>query len=522
MKRIKRTAAHGLLLATVMLVGASAVNEVMAQRGRAETGRSDRSSRVERRSSGKADGANKKAAIRKNSRSQSKAVQREKTRGQNKTVQRRQAGSQKSAAQRGKARSQTKAVQRTNGRRGDGAVAANRRSSENVEGRGSRQKARVVRRNDRSGSEDTRAGKERGATRKQRGGDGRIDDRNERRSNVRGGRTNDRVSGGSRSIYIGDRKPDRYRRNPDGHRTGPVDTHRKNRFANHYRHQKHYKPYRHNRRHWAKYAWCNVYHPAGHHHYVNAHIHIGSHLHIGITWPWKRRFHRHWRPRYRYRQVVYVDAGWGGHRRSSRVDVRTYYRHRVLHASDQYAEIEIEVDAIELYQNDQYLSTIDRIPGQLRKMRATVYADGRIEFDRNVFIIGDARSGFELIATRYYDDYLYNAYDSRHGYRVGRVDLRRGRVKMKKHSRLFDPYDFGGFVPISLLPDDERLWDYGRPYLDGDRYHGDGAGWYRNYRDREYDQDDDYELSRNFDISYRTPQGAEIRMERSTFVDRLD
>ncbi|MBT8399349.1 MAG: hypothetical protein KJO98_02635 [Rhodothermia bacterium] len=521
MKRIKRTAAHGLLLATVMLVGASAVNEVMAQRGRAETGRSDKSSRVERRSSGKADGASKKAAVRNKSRSQGKAVQRGKTRAQNRSVKGRQTRSQKNAVQRGKARSENKAVQRTNGRRGDGALRESGRGGENVAGRDGRQKTRIVRRKDRSGSGDARAGKERGDSGSRRSGDRRVEDRDGRRSEVRGGRKGSRVSGDNRSIYIGDRKPDRYRRNPDRQRTGPVKNQYKNKFGNHYRHQKHYKPYRHNRRHRAAYAWCNVYHPAGHHHYVNAHIHIGSHLHIGISWPWQKRFRGHWRPRYRYRQVVYVDAGWGGHRRSSRVDVRTYYRHRVLHANDQYAEIEIEVDAIELYQNDQYLSTIDRIPGQLRKLRATVYADGRIDFDRNVFIIGDARSGFELIATRYYQDYLYNAYDSQHGYRVGSVDLRRGRVKMKKHSRLFDPYDFGGFVPISLLPDDDRLWDYGRPYLEGS-HQGDGAGWYRNYREREYDYDDDYELSRNFDISYRTPQGAEIRMERSTYVDRLD
>ncbi|MDX1429541.1 MAG: hypothetical protein R3282_04590 [Rhodothermales bacterium] len=336
------------------------------------------------------------------------------------------------------------------------------------------------------------------------------------RAEVGGRRSGGSASKGKGAIYLGDRKPVRYRNRTPQHRNG--SDHYGSYYGKHNR--KHYGGFhRHNRRHLAKYGWCNAYHPAGHHHYVNAHIHIGSHVHIGITWPWQKRYHRHWRPRYRYRQVVHVDVGWGGHRRSSRVDVRTYYRHRVLHANDRYADIEIEIDAIELYQNDRYLSTVDRIPGQLRKIRATVYADGRIDFDRNVFVVGDAHSGFELIATRYYNDYLYNAYDSHHGYRVGRVDLRRGRVHMKKHSRLFDPYNFDGFVPISLLPDDDRLWDYGAPYLDS-RYDDDGeAGWYRNYRDRAYD--DDYELSRSFEASYRTPQGAEIRMERSTVLDRL-
>ncbi len=477
----------------------------MAQRGRAETSRSDNSSRVERRNTKNSDKSRQKAATRKASRSQSKAVQRGKAR------------TQPEAARRG-ARSKNKAVQRTKGRSGGSNLTGSRSRGDNVRGRESKQKARVVRKNAGSRSGGSRASNERRS-----GGDRHVGDRSDRRSEVRGGRSDSRVAGGNRSIYIGDRKPERYRRNPDRHRTGPVKTHRKHKNAYHYGHRKHYKPYRHNRLHRTKYAWCSVYHPAGHHHYIDAYIHIGSHLQIGVRWPWRTRFHKHWRPRYRYRQVVYVDAGWGGQRRSSRVDVRTYYRHRVLHASDQYAEIEIEVDAIELYQNDQYLSTIDRIPSQLRKMRATVYADGRIDFDRNVFIIGDARSGFELIATRYYNDYLYNAYDARHGYRVGRVNLRDGKVKMKKHSRLFDPYNFGGFVPISLLPDDDRLWDYSRPYLEGSyRGEGDGTGWYRNYRDREYDYDDDYELSRNFDISYRTPQGAEIRMERSTYVDRLD
>jgi hypothetical protein len=218
-----------------------------------------------------------------------------------------------------------------------------------------------------------------------------------------------------------------------------------------------------------------------------------------------------------------VDAGWGGRRFRNRVELQTYYKHRILFANDRYSEVEIEIDAIDLYQNGRFLSTVDRIPGNLRKVRAVIHADGRIEFDRNLFLMGDTQSGFELIATRYYADNLFNAYDRGHGFEIGRVDLRRGKVKNARRSRFFDHGRFAGYAPISLLPDDDRLWDYGRPVSNRISYRNADQGWYRDFRGvNSAPYDGEYELSREFLDTYTTSNGGDVRLERATTLDRLD
>ncbi len=267
------------------------------------------------------------------------------------------------------------------------------------------------------------------------------------------------------------------------------------------------------RAHRSEYGWCRQYHHPGHFHYASSRIHISSHLYVGVRWPWKIRYRSHWRPRYRYRQVVYVNAGWGGRRLSQRVDVRTTYRQRVLHANDQYAEIEIEIDGIEIYQGDRYVGYIDRIPSRFSRIRATVHADGFIEFDRNLHIVGDRYRGFEVLATPYYNDYLLNAYRDGHDVDVGKIDLRRGKVKSIRRSRLFTPYSFNGLVPISLLPDDDRLWDYGRDVI-SDAY--DDYGFDRNRGD-----DWRYNLERSDQIRYNTEAGVEVAYNRETVLERI-
>ena len=563
MKNIRRTAVHGLLFSLIMVVVASTGMEAQAQRGRAESGRKSNSTSVERRgksakstaSEERGKAAQRKAVKRRGTSEKGVASESRPKATSRKVVNRRDGNVRKdndNASRRVRSDVQSTSPNRKVVSRRDGGVrtgedSASRRVRNDV--RSTSPNRKVVNRGDgnvRKGN-DSAPGRVRGdvgrtspprtsgvnrkATARNREGDvgrtsggrpargaARVEDANSRHRDTRGA-VRDRDSRvkhddgqGKRSIYTGDRTLRKNRHLPS-----------RNRIQHKHNKKGHGHHYRHDRRHRAKYAWCKEYHPAGHHHYVNAHIHIGSHVHIGVKWPWVKRHHQHWRPRYRYRQVVNVYVGWGGHSRTSLVDVRTYYRHRVLHASDRFAEIEVELDAIELYQDGRYLGTVDRIPGSLSKVRATLHADGRIDFDRDIFIVGDAHAGFEILATRYYNDYLYNAYDSRHGYRVGHIDLRRGKVKQVRHSRLFDPYNFDGFVPISLLPDDDRLWDYGSPYMDGRYRDGiDGSGWYKNYRDREFEyDDDDYELSRDLNVSYRTPQGAEIRMERSTWLDRL-
>ena len=309
----------------------------------------------------------------------------------------------------------------------------------------------------------------------------------------------------------------------DGNRSryvGPVVRDRKN-----------VKKYRHNNKH----KWQSTYfRPDRVHVHVyprnwHRHVHVSSHIHVGIAWPWQKRYHRHWRPRYRYRQVVYVNVGWGRYRRQSRIDVRTYYKQRIRHANSDYAEIEIDIDAIELYENGRFIGYVDRIPSKLREINATVYANGRVEFDRNVFLIGDIYRGFEMISTRYYDDYLLNSYDRRHGVRVGRLDLRRERVRSVRRSRLFGASHFNGDVPVSLLPEDDRLFDYSYEYFSG--YYRDNDGRYdsdflgRNgFAPNRQELLVDYEsgLQRIDEVSYSTNGGANVEITRESALERIE
>ncbi len=144
---------------------------------------------------------------------------------------------------------------------------------------------------------------------------------------------------------------------------------------------------------------------------------------IHFDWPWEHRYRLGWAPRYRYRQVLFVNVGWGRRHRDARLDVRTEYYHRVRRADARKAEIEIFVDRIEIYEGGRFLGEVRHIPSDLSRIRATVYRNGRTEFDRSVFLVGDPYVGFEMISTRYYDGYVLNAYRSSHGFRVGRVDL---------------------------------------------------------------------------------------------------
>ena len=280
-------------------------------------------------------------------------------------------------------------------------------------------------------------------------------------------------------------------------------------------------------------------------------------IHIDIHWPWEHRYHHGWRPRYQYRQVIYVDARWGcQHRRESRVEVQTSYYHELRHASRNKAEVDIYIERIEFYdENGGSLGEVHDIPKRLSRIRATVYRDGHVTFDRNVFIVGDAYAGFEMISTRYYDGFLIDAYRPSHGMRVGVVDLYRRRVVPASYSRHFDPNHFDGYVPVSLLPDDSGwLLDYGdasysATYYDQDPYYYGGYSDYDQAYDDPYYGDDYYEedyyvdesgqphynvrstvAEANFDVaplttvrdrSYQTAIGATIQLKRETSFVRV-
>ncbi len=244
-------------------------------------------------------------------------------------------------------------------------------------------------------------------------------------------------------------------------------------------------------------------------------------IHVHLDWPWLVRYERRWAPRYRYRQVIRVEVVHDGRRDWSDVEVETFYRHSVRRATADWAEIDIEIDQIDVYDGDRYLGYVANLPQELRTIRATVYRSGEIRFDREVFLVGDPRVGFEVISTRHYDGWVQDSYRPEDGYRAGRVDLRRHRVLPIRRSRLWDPYRYTGVVPVSLLPDQQGwLWDYGvealsAVYDDYDWYYG-GAGTMAPRGASE-----DPGLVGADEWSYQTRDGADIRYERESSLDRV-
>ena len=245
-------------------------------------------------------------------------------------------------------------------------------------------------------------------------------------------------------------------------------------------------------------------------------------VHVDIHWPWMYRYNRRWAPRYRYRQVIYVTAGRGHRHRKSRIEVETTYRHQVRHADQDYAEVDIYIEEIGFYQDGRYLGSVHHIPGELSHIRATVYRGGAIEFDRDAFVVGDAGAGFEMISMRHQDGNVFDAYAHGKDVRVGRVDLRGERVRSSGHSRLFDPYDFTGYVPVSLLPEGaDWLMDYGPEALsaldDPDYYYGRGEGTYGG-------SDAGQRLpsrSRVLEHAFRAENGTEVSIRQEAVVQRI-
>lgn len=304
------------------------------------------------------------------------------------------------------------------------------------------------------------------------------------------------------------------------------------------------------------------YHPR----YPHRKVYYRPRIHIDVRWPWEHRYRHHWSPRYRYRQVVYINVGWGGgHRhRDGRIEVETWYRQRVRHADGRYAEVDITLERIDLYRDGRYIGQVDHIPDDLGHIRATIYRSGRVSFSRDVFLLGDPYVGFEMISTRHYDGYVLDKWHRSHDLRVGVLDLRRERVYHARYSRLFNPYDFDGYAPISLLPDDQDLlWDYGTiSYYNDDYYYEYDYDDYDDYDD--YGDDGEYyaprgdsrdplslnpsyrgesgngtayraepnalapptqspePLRRQREQTFNTEQGATIRMQRQTEIQRVE
>ena len=164
-------------------------------------------------------------------------------------------------------------------------------------------------------------------------------------------------------------------------------------------------------------------------------------------WPWQARYTRHWAPRYTHRHVVIVHSH-DRSRRAERIEYEANYRHRVLWADDRKAVLDIEIESIAVYSDGRYVGSVHDIPLELSRVEATVYRDGDMTFDTDLYLLGDRRRGFEIV----------NAWTGE----AGRLDFRRERVREIGRSRLYRPDASTGYVPFSLLPEGhDWLWNEG-------------------------------------------------------------
>ena len=239
------------------------------------------------------------------------------------------------------------------------------------------------------------------------------------------------------------------------------------------------------------------------HYYVSPVYYHRPHIQVNVTWPWQNRYYRKWKPHYRYKQVVYVNVGTHKKYRSARIDVRTDYHQEVRYADHRKAVVDIYLDRIEVYEDGYFYGEVYKIPDHLSHIEATIYRNGDVVYDKDVFLVGDTRAGFEMISTRNYDGYVLDYYERSHGYKVGKLNFRSKRVESRRYSRLFDPYGYNSYAPISLLPEDRYLADYGYDSVSYNYYDDDYDPYYGgSYDDDYYDYYDDgsyyrYDAPRN-------------------------
>jgi len=323
---------------------------------------------------------------------------------------------------------------------------------------------------------------------------------NNRRSNARASNRRSNARAQKNTVYV-PAKRSRYSDYGRDRRHYRYDYHSSSR--RHYSHN--YYPYRH----W--YLSPRIFWP-------NIHVHIG--------WPWQLRYDRYWAPRYRYRQVVVIRKDWNRNVSTSRVELETQYSHRVIHADEHSAELEIRIESINTYIEGQFYGSIISIPEEFSTVHARVSADGRVEFDRELFVLGDSRSGFELVSTRYYDGRVADEYRESDGYLAARLDFDRGEARRIGRSRLFRPQDARAFVPVSLLPEDQGwLWDSGpesvSAYNDNyDYYYGSGS---RNSslsgQNATFSQKP---VSAEYQNAYTAQSGAGISFTKKTELQRVE
>lgn len=325
-----------------------------------------------------------------------------------------------------------------------------RRHQTRVETRGQRTDSRTVRRPEPDRRSDHREVKHRSDRRDDRGPDKNVRHRDRRGdSKHRAPRGDDYEHRSPRHGNVKHRGPVRHR--GDVRHRGNV----KHRGSNHghVKHRHHNKPPR-------RFVYKRKHHTYfGHHRhpvkrYVYRHRHYHRHhsrrvsLGFYIRIPTARWHVGHTR-RFAYRHFV------TGHPAGD-VEIESTFKRRIRHVRHDYVEVEFELDRIAVSSAGQYLGDADAFPGGLRTIRAKIYRDGFVQFERMLYVVGNEYDGFELLSMRHCGDPVRASIDCLRP-RAGEIDFYDRRVHGTRYSRLLELSRHGRAVPVALVPDEEYL-----------------------------------------------------------------
>lgn len=187
--------------------------------------------------------------------------------------------------------------------------------------------------------------------------------------------------------------------------------------------------------------------------YGNGYPAYGSDYGYGYTYG-DRYWSSAWSPLLRFRQRVRVESdrryGYG----TSVLELRTHYRQRRVGSGARYGErLELQVERLDAYQDGRYLGSVDQydLPERFRRVHATLQESGRLRLEGDLLLVGEAGVGFELI--RFDGSDFYGSW--RRQYDALTLDFARSRARALGWSRLFNPYDYRGYAPVSIVPDVE-------------------------------------------------------------------
>ena len=204
-----------------------------------------------------------------------------------------------------------------------------------------------------------------------------------------------------------------------------------------------------------------VYKHRRYHRHHSRGVSIGFYIRIPTV-----RWHVGHSRRFAYRQIV------SGHPAGD-VEVVSTVRRKIRSVHREYVDVEFELVRLDLSSAGRFLGTVDRFPGDLRRMRAKIYRDGFVQFDRMLYVVGNDYDGFELLSTRYCGGDLGRASYECLDPKAGEIDFYDERVHSTRYSRLLPLAQTGRSVPVALVPDEEYL---GFQYMVG--YGGSSDGYY--------------------------------------------